>query len=601
MASGSSARGPKTFEIGLVLAGSISAGAYIAGVMDFLIQALDQWELARDGTNPDCPRHHVALRVMAGASGGGITAAIAAAQLGQTFAPVTGLPAGGPVNNKFFESWVERIDIEGLLGTRDLDSDPGGDVVSALDSSVLDDIAANVFDFRASSPVSRRYLADPLHVLVTLTNLRGVPFRIHFQGERNHLPQMLMHGDYMRFALGDAAGLDREVRRLPPGRFDDPAWKTLTAAALASGAFPVGLAPRRLSRLAAEYDDRTWMIPEAVEEDGHIVRCADFERIPPVFPDPIRNDPGFQYEFLCVDGGVVDNQPLELARRILEGDRPFSSVESRGDRADHALIAIAPFPDLGEYPLSEPPEGNPFLLDIIARTLYSGVQQARFQPQQLRFLTDESVFNRYLIAPNREPVPGAEIQSILASASLGAFGGFLSRAFRVHDFQLGRLNCQSFLRSSFALPFDGTSKNPLFDVGWTDAARRRFRIVTDPQGRDLDPGPEPGPDDRVFLPIIPLMGTAATPVGLLDWPSYSQPELDRLRDQIQTRLDAVVGRLIDRNTPNPVGDIPLLGDIPIPNPGSVALRTAFGFFRGHLVDKILQNITDDLRKRGLMT
>src|SRR4051812_17876963 len=109
MASGGPEHGPKPFEIGLVLAGSVSAGAYIAGVMDFLIQALDQWERAKDGPDPDCPRHDVSLRVLAGASGGGITAAIAAAQLGQAFEPVTHLPAPGPVNNKFFESWVERM------------------------------------------------------------------------------------------------------------------------------------------------------------------------------------------------------------------------------------------------------------------------------------------------------------------------------------------------------------------------------------------------------------------------------------------------------------------------------------------------------------
>src|SRR3954462_7827542 len=102
MASDRPAHGPKTFEIALVLAGSISAGAYIAGVMDFLIQAMDQWELARNGSDPDCPRHAVCPRVMAGAWGGGIPAAIAAAQLGRPFAPVTGLPATAPANNKFF-------------------------------------------------------------------------------------------------------------------------------------------------------------------------------------------------------------------------------------------------------------------------------------------------------------------------------------------------------------------------------------------------------------------------------------------------------------------------------------------------------------------
>ena len=356
-----------------------------------------------------------------------MTAAIAAGQLGQAFSPARGLPATEPANNKFFESWVEQIDIAGLLGTRDLDADPQADVHSVLDSTVLDQIAAGIFDFPAGSPPApRKYLANPLHVLVTLTNLRGVPYRIHFQGERNHLPQMMMHGDYMRFAVSDGtSGLPRKVRRLPPGKFDDPNWKLLAAAALATGAFPVGLAPRPLSRLATEYADRKWLVLEPVEEDGRITKCGDFEPIPPDFPNEIQNNPGFQYDFLCIDGGAVDDEPLEKGRRILEGDRLSSSSESRGDQANRALIAIAPFPDLGSYPVQEPPVGNPFLLDVIWKTINSEIQQARFQPAELKALVDESVFNRYLIAPNRQPVPGAKIQSIIASASLGGFGGFL--------------------------------------------------------------------------------------------------------------------------------------------------------------------------------
>ena len=40
--------GPDTpFEIGLVMAGAISAGTYTAGVIDFLIEALDEWESAK--------------------------------------------------------------------------------------------------------------------------------------------------------------------------------------------------------------------------------------------------------------------------------------------------------------------------------------------------------------------------------------------------------------------------------------------------------------------------------------------------------------------------------------------------------------------------
>ncbi len=34
---------PNTFELALVLGGTVSAGAYTAGALDFLIEALDSW------------------------------------------------------------------------------------------------------------------------------------------------------------------------------------------------------------------------------------------------------------------------------------------------------------------------------------------------------------------------------------------------------------------------------------------------------------------------------------------------------------------------------------------------------------------------------
>jgi hypothetical protein len=64
------------------MSGAISAGAYTAGVLDFLVEALDAWEDARNGPEGDgAPNHRVGLKVMSGASAGGITAAIAAIAL----------------------------------------------------------------------------------------------------------------------------------------------------------------------------------------------------------------------------------------------------------------------------------------------------------------------------------------------------------------------------------------------------------------------------------------------------------------------------------------------------------------------------------------
>ena len=75
-----------TFQIGLALAGAISAGAYTAGVLDFLFQALDEWDRQRG--KPGVPDNRVALKVVAGASAGAITGALGAVALARGFQPV---------------------------------------------------------------------------------------------------------------------------------------------------------------------------------------------------------------------------------------------------------------------------------------------------------------------------------------------------------------------------------------------------------------------------------------------------------------------------------------------------------------------------------
>ena len=85
-----------TFEFGLVMAGAISAGAYTAGVVDFLIEALDAWEEARRLPDYRGPQHRALLKVMSGASAGGMTSAIAGVALQSVVQPVRNVDAPPP-------------------------------------------------------------------------------------------------------------------------------------------------------------------------------------------------------------------------------------------------------------------------------------------------------------------------------------------------------------------------------------------------------------------------------------------------------------------------------------------------------------------------
>src|SRR5260221_70573 len=68
------------FQIGLAMAGAVSAGAYSAGVFDFLIEALNEWQKAKE-RGEDVPKHDVFISVMSGTSAGGIVGALGLAAL----------------------------------------------------------------------------------------------------------------------------------------------------------------------------------------------------------------------------------------------------------------------------------------------------------------------------------------------------------------------------------------------------------------------------------------------------------------------------------------------------------------------------------------
>src|SRR5215469_15799921 len=84
------------FLLGINMAGAVSAGAYTAGVLDFLMEALGEWQTRKDalraylknptGPAPELvPLHDVRIEVFSGASAGGMCAAIASVMVQQDF------------------------------------------------------------------------------------------------------------------------------------------------------------------------------------------------------------------------------------------------------------------------------------------------------------------------------------------------------------------------------------------------------------------------------------------------------------------------------------------------------------------------------------
>ncbi len=553
-----------SFEIGLVLAGAISAGAYTGGVIDFLMEALGEWERlraqedAKQGNHTDeasliaVARHRVRLRCVTGASAGGMTGGMMLGAVANRSGPVTSDP-GGESGNPLFDSWVQFIDIESLLGAADLAAQPDGFPRSLLDASPLDEIARRAL--RMPSVVSPPpYLADPFHVQMTVTNLRGVPYRMSFDNARFY-HEMLQHGDFLHFAFANQfpAGMEEVPYRLPWSELGsgkrEHELTLLRQAALATGAFPVGLAPRLLGHRQGGdqdlYSERRWRVRRAFDDrqpsadqpwdtldsktreylSERPVSWWKWQKVPCQWPAPRPNP----YEFLCVDGGVINNEPLELARRVLtRGNR--ETLASDGINTDRAMILIDPFPG-GEQFAPGDYAPNDDLLHVLPTLFGAMIHQLRFKPEELITAMQDDYFSRFVIAPSRTVANGGEVNGdrAIACGALGGFSGFFAREFRVHDYFLGRKNCRNFLLKHFALPAD----NKLFDQQYREQTRAEGKTV-DKKGIEC-------------LPIIPLYGTAADPrIGdELIWPKISSDRLAKIERWLARRYDGVSDRAIN--------------------------------------------------------
>ena len=264
-----------------------------------------------------------------------MTAAISALQLFRDIEHVSTKSEPDPPANRLYSSWVTDISIEKLLETDDLSD---GRVGSLLSSKVLDQIADDAFKM-SGQPRKREWIGrgkdKTLKVLLTLSNLRGVPYSFKLFGQDKDL-QMLNHSDYFDFTVGvdpqESAG-SHVIDLSNPAREKTTLFKDVV---LATGAFPLGLLPRKITRPASDY----WRAQSVGFQEP---RSGAFQIIPPSIANEEK-----PYGFLAVDGGTMNNEPLEIARRYLQDS---SQPNTRnGLTCNKALILLAPFPHFAGIP-----------------------------------------------------------------------------------------------------------------------------------------------------------------------------------------------------------------------------------------------------------
>jgi hypothetical protein len=580
----------RTFELGIVMAGAISAGAYTAGVMDFLFEALDAYEDAKRKPGWNGPTHTVRIPVMAGASAGGMTSAISALHAFRDLDHVwPGKSPPRPRHNRLYSSWVTDISLRALLETTDLEGgrDAAG-VMSMLCSDVLDRIVASAFDI--DGPVRRRNWIGrgddrSLRVMLTLTNVRGVPYSFPVFGPdaEEHFG-MLNHADLYDFVVG---AIDQSIGPMPLDidKLDGANWDQFRAAALATGAFPVGLRPRIIEKpTSAWYKDA-----------GCVGYEDSFKRsFVNIAPDGSFGTEA-PYRFAAVDGGTIDNEPLELARRYLADQQQYNARD--GEKANKAVLLVAPFPSFRTAPTFDAELKLIHLMPVLASAL---IDQARFKPDELQLAANDTVFSRFMISPIREG-NGSEMarKYPIACGVMGGFGGFIDESFRRHDYLLGRRNAQAFLRWNFGLP----ETNPLFQGVSIDKDRWYVRNADSARG-SLGLAVDRGLDTKKFateveggaplpgFPIIPLVDDLCAPIeiGPQDMPQPDAVSLDDIKRLIGARAKVVVATLFDVDLRKEGDSLGLVGDV---------LRPAARHFGAHVVTEkafaVVEQAVKDVR------
>jgi len=533
---------PGTFELALSVAGGTSTGAYIAGVLDFLVEALDAYATAQAINPLNTPKHKVRVVNFTGTSAGGLSVGLASIYTLRQFPHVydddkwaklvaAGLATGvqNPQLSPLYRAWVQEIDLSKLLAPP-----PPGDTNISIFYAAPADVRTTVFALVKQQPVRPwpAWAAQPLDLRLTVGNLRGVPYTLTFDnvavpvdGER-----LTLHRDHVAFSVsnGGVQGAP-DTHDLIGATFDaDPAWTLFGSTAEASSAIPVVFAP--VSVMGQDPVAYQW-------RDCYFDSALNL----PVLDEPYWLNTPTPYNFTSTDGGVFDDAPFEVAHRVLAG---VNGVNSRdGATANRAVILIAPIINEAQGdpqdPVLPPPDGpattaTPLgkLLNAIVRLVLSPIEQCRLSSFDLSLIKSENVFSRYMISPSREnPNPAKQGAMLgpsksLMSLPLLAVLGFAAQAYRRHDFLLGRRNAQNFLSSQFMLPLG----NPLIDPA----------APWEPSDLRIAPDPVTG-NPTTFYPIIPLRGAVhqsiQEPLPDWNWEALTNDMLNNFVSMFGVRAD----------------------------------------------------------------
>lgn len=567
----------KTFHLGLCMAGSVSAGAYTAGVMDYLFEALNNWYAKKDKGDPGIPDHDVLIDVFGGSSGGGITAAIS------LFAQQENLNSMRLENNKptndggynlLYDTWVQMTGSNDVFAEMLDVSDIQMEYVPALmNSGFIDKIAGYfkeyLYRYNGQYFSKRPYINERAELFLTLFNITGIKYQLLAKASAEGVVRQyaVEHRDMAHFRIADAYENDG---RMPLSYANRDIIDILIDAAMATGAFPCGLSSRFVSRPKRYLWENPYINKNGrfgwdkikLDTEGHDL---DF-----------KVDGNEMYKSLNADGGIANNEPIEISRHILQGIRKDMYGPAFENCDNTSIILIDPFPNFNMN-FEKPGPAHQHLMKFTSDMVMAMQSQLLFDAKTMLEAYNIENNGLYLVAPSKD---GYKPEHAIACGSLGGFGGFLAADFRIHDFFLGRHNCQSFLRKYFVIDLDD-EKN--LDVSAIKKGYQKPEAVAR-YGRKRE-------GRGNWVPIIPDMNIqqpADATDKKFDLPVYhferlSETALNHYHGMLERRFASVAGNLKKTH-----------------GIAEMALAMGIKTYEDNIADSVLGYIKNDLKRRKLM-
>jgi hypothetical protein len=294
-------------KLAMTISGAVSLGSYESGVVFEVLDALAQHNQWADANH--LPDERIEIDVLTGASAGGMTVAMVAQRL-----LYDGPAMSQAYDNPLYNAWVASVDIEALLAR-----DPQEDVTHSVLSSDFvigiseSSLLARYKDASQVPPAAQPHLAlsseRKLQLGLALSNLNGV----------DYYRSTLSGGQFIYTSHRDQ--FVTEIDQVQDDRGEP--WERVRAMAVACGAFPMAFRVQDLVRNIVEYTS------------PYLVRGV------------WGGKPSTTFTY--TDGGVFQNEPLGMAKNLVE-----NVPGGRLNAARRGYLFIAPKPKRSEEVKNSP-------------------------------------------------------------------------------------------------------------------------------------------------------------------------------------------------------------------------------------------------------